>query len=180
MGLETNEALDSNHDAATEYSQSVAVEYAEPVRRHLAIVDQSRLRRDCLKLALGQQPRRWRISDVPMAADLVRLVRQGEGYSVILLGASTCAQIDLVDLAMLSAAAPQTPILVAADCDDPERARTILRSGARGFLPVSLSLKVLIAALERVRAGGTYVPLTLTELAAADPAGARPARPGRS
>jgi two-component system, NarL family, nitrate/nitrite response regulator NarL len=168
--LEIQHSSNSAHDLATDYPQGVALGFAEPARRHLAIVDQSRLRRDCLKLALGQQPRRWRITDVPMAADLVRLVRHGEGFAVILLGGSTCGQIDLVDLAMLAAAAPQTPILVAADCDDPERARTILRSGARGFLPMSLSLKVLVAALERIRAGGTYVPLVLTESASADTA----------
>ena len=32
-------------------------------------------------------------------------------------------------------------------------------------MPASYSLKVLIGALERVRSGGTYVPLTLTEVA---------------
>ena len=37
------------------------------------------------------------------------------------------------------------------------------RSGARGFLPTSLGLKVLMGALERMRVGGTYVPLSLTE-----------------
>src|SRR6202035_508765 len=78
-------------------------------------------------------------------------------------GGSTCSQIDLGDISSLAAAIPQTPILVAADCDDPERAHMILRAGARGFLPASHSLKVLIGALERVRTGGTYVPLSLTE-----------------
>ena len=120
------------------------------------------LRRDCFKLALGQQLRRWRVTDVPTAAELVRLVRHGDGFSVILLGGSTCRRIDLVDVARLAAAAPQTPILAVADCDDPERARTILRAGARGFLPMSLSLKVLVAALERIRGGGTFVPLVLS------------------
>lgn len=152
----------SAHDVAVDSPQGVALEFAEPARRHLAIIDQSRLRRDCLKLALGQQPRRWRVTDVPVAADLVRLVREGESFAVILLGASTCGHIDLVDLALLVAAVPHIPILVTADCDDPERAHAILRSGARGFLPMNLSLKVLVAALERIRAGGTYVPLELT------------------
>lgn len=142
------------------------IAFAEASRRHLAIVDRSRLRRDCLRLALCQQPRRWRVTDVPAAADLVRLVRRGERFAVILLGASTCGQIDLIDIAQLAAAAPRVPILVAADCDDPERARLILRSGARGFLPTHLSLKILVAALERVRTGGSYVPLSLTEPAA--------------
>jgi DNA-binding NarL/FixJ family response regulator len=139
-----------------------SAEFVEPTRRHLAIVDQSALRRDCLKLALGQQVRRWRVTDVETAAELVRLARQGAGFSVILLGGSTCRKIDLADVARLAAAAPQTPILVVADCDDLERARTILRAGARGFLPMSLGLKILVAALERVRTGGTFVPLVLT------------------
>src|SRR5271168_2316017 len=121
------------YDVVADCAQVAKVEPAGSARRHLAIVDQSRLRRDCLKLALGQQPRRWRVTDMPMAADLVRLVRHGEEFAVILLGGSTCGHIDLVDLALLTTVAPHTPVLVTADCDDPERARTILRSGARGF-----------------------------------------------
>ena len=136
---------------------------AEHNRRHLAIIDRSALRRDCLKLALSQQPRRWRVTDVATAADVVRLQRQGAGFSIILLGAATTSHIDLADIAMLMAAAPHTPILVVADCDDTERARMILRSGARGFLPMSSGLKVLVAALERMRAGGTFIPLMLNE-----------------
>jgi two-component system, NarL family, nitrate/nitrite response regulator NarL len=145
------------------FPSSLATGYAGSVRRHLAIVDQSRLRCDCLKLALGRQPRRWRITDVAAASELARLMREGHEFDVILLGGSTCAHIDLADIALLSAAAPNSPILVAADCDDPERAHTILRAGAKGFLPMSYSLKVLMGALERLKSGGTYVPLTLSE-----------------
>lgn len=142
---------------------SVVAGYSGPVRRHLAIVDRSRLRCDCLKLALDHQPRRWRVTDVATACELVSMLRRGEEYDVILLGGSTCAHIDLADVALLAAAAPHTPLLAAAECDDPGRAHAILRTGARGFLPTSHSLKVLIGALERVRAGGTYVPLVLSE-----------------
>jgi len=141
--------------------------YVGSAGRHLAIVDQSRLRCDCLKLALAHQPRRWRITDISAASELTVLVQQGQKFDVILLGGSTCAHIDLDDIALLAAAVPQSPILVAAECDDPQRAHAMLRAGARGFLPTSHSLKVLMGALERVRAGGTYVPLALTETAAA-------------
>lgn len=163
IGLESLDRFGWAGEAVAGYPRGAVAGFVDSARRHLAIVDQSRLRRDCLKLALGMQPRRWRVTDVAAAAELARLVRHGEGFAVILLGAATCTQIDLADLALLAAAAPQTPILVAADCDDPERAHAILRAGARGFLPTSLSLKVLVGALERVRAGGTYVPLLLTE-----------------
>jgi DNA-binding NarL/FixJ family response regulator len=151
--------------------------YSAGVRRHLAIVDQSRLRCDCLKLALSHQPRRWRVTDVSSASELVRLLQQGHDFDVILLGGSTCARIDLADIDMLTAAFPRAPILVAAECDDPERAHDILRSGAKGFLPVSHSLKVLVGALERVRAGGSYVPLALSEAISAKPPEQTPVSP---
>ena len=148
-------------------SHSLVAGYPGAVRRNLAIVDHSQLRCDCLKLALDHQPKRWRITDVAAASELAALLRRGEEFDVILLGGSTSTHIDLADIALLAAAAPQTPILVAAECDDPERALAILSAGARGFLPTSHSLKVLIGALERVRAGGTYVPLVLSEAAPA-------------
>jgi DNA-binding NarL/FixJ family response regulator len=157
--------LDYCVETAARLSHNVVPGFPGPVRRYLAIVDQSRLRSDCLKLALGMQPRRWRVADVATASELIQRVLHGEEFDVILLGGSTCSQINLGDLTSLAAAVPHTPILVAADCDDPERAHVILRAGARGFLPASYSLKVLIGALERVRTGGTYVPLTLTEVA---------------
>jgi DNA-binding NarL/FixJ family response regulator len=97
------------------------------------------------------------------ASELAPLVRRGEEFDVVLLGGSTCTQIDLADIALLTEAWPRLPVLVAAECDDAERALAILRAGARGYLPTSHSLRVLIGALERVRTGGTYVPLALNE-----------------
>ena len=155
--------LDQRIGSEATFQPSLCPGYAGAVRRQLAIVDQSRLRCDCLKLALAQQPRRWRVTDVGSAAELTRLAHRGDEFDVILLGGSTCAQIDFADIAHLTAAFPHAPLLVAAECDDPERAHAILRTGAKGFLPTSHSLKVLMGALERVRTGGTYVPLALSE-----------------
>jgi DNA-binding NarL/FixJ family response regulator len=159
--------LDHFVGSEARFPSNITAGYVGPVRRHLAIVDQSRLRCDCLKLALTHQTRRWRVADVATASELVRLLQRGEEYDVILFGGSTCAHVDLVDIARLAEAAPHTPILVAAECDDTERAHAILRAGAKGFLPTSHGLKVLMGALERVRVGGTYVPLALTEAAPA-------------
>jgi DNA-binding NarL/FixJ family response regulator len=148
-------------------------------RRRLAIVDPSRLRRDLLKLALGLQAKRWQIRDVASAAELARLLARGDAFALILLGAPTCRQIRLSDLDLIMAAAPGTPVLVAADCDDRERALAILRAGARGFLPTNLGLKVLLAVLERVRVGGTYAPLALTDPVAVGASAAAHAAPWR-
>jgi DNA-binding NarL/FixJ family response regulator len=154
-------------ETAASLSHGGVAGYSVAPGRHLAIVDQSRLRSDCLKLALSMQPRRWRVADFATVSELLGRVMHGEEFDVILLGGSICSQIDLLDISSLAAAVPHTPILVAADCDDPERAHMILRAGARGFLPASHSLKLLVGALERVRSGGTYVPLTLTEATSA-------------
>ena len=126
--------LDHSLEPAASLSHSVVAGFPGPVRRHLAIVDQSRLRSDCLKLALGMQPRRWRVVDAATVSELVQRVLLGEEFDVILLGGSTCSQIDLDDISSLAAAVPQTPILVAADCDDPERAHAILRCRRTRFL----------------------------------------------
>src|SRR5919198_3009083 len=121
--LAENDLAMLDHFAESEAAvpPSIAAGYAITARRHLALVDQSRLRCDCLKLALAQQQKRWRVTDTTAASELARLVQRGEEFDVILLGGSTCAHIDLDDVAMLAAAAPRTPILVAADFDDPER-----------------------------------------------------------
>lgn len=127
--------------------------------RHLAIIDPSPLRRDYLKAGLTGEARLWHVDVVASITDLVRMVRQGHGFTVILLGGPTVSAFDPLDLSRISAMAPQTPVLVTADCDDPEQARLILRSGAKGFLPTSLGLKALVTALERLRSGGTFVPI---------------------
>ena len=155
--------LDNFRGSAVSFTHGADSRFVGPIRRHLAIVDQSPLRRECLNFELLQQSRRWHVTDVAMAIELTQLIRRGDGFEVIMLGGSTCTHIDLADLTLLSAAAPETPILVTADCDDAECARVILRSGARGFLPTSHGLKVLMGALERMRVGGTYVPLSLSE-----------------
>src|SRR5207247_7806045 len=98
--------------------------FIDPIRRHLAIVDQSPLRRECLKLALTQQPRRWHVTDVAEAAELAQLVRRGAGFEVILPGGSTSPHIALADLPWWSAAAPETPTRVPADGDAAEPARS--------------------------------------------------------
>ena len=138
-------------------------DFSETARAHLALVDDSRLRRECLRLALAQRLRRWRISEAGSAAELADA--GDRDFDVVLFGASGCAPIVLADVARLAGVAP---VLVCAECDDARRARLILDAGARGFFPASLGLGVLHAALEQVRAGGRYVPAMPNERPAAN------------
>lgn len=135
----------------------------QPIETVVGLIDQSRLRRECLKLALAQHNARWRILDLATAGDALRLASAGQNFELVLIGAATSEHIDLDEVEALHAALPETPIVVAADTENPHRARLILGAGTRGFLPTSLSLKVLMGALDLVLAGGIYVPSALIE-----------------
>ena len=79
------------------------------------------------------------------------------------IGAATAEHVDLAQLELVRDALPNAPAVIIAENANPHRARQILNAGARGFLPTSLSLKVLMGALELVLAGGVYVPSSLLE-----------------
>jgi DNA-binding NarL/FixJ family response regulator len=142
----------------------------------LALIDSSRLRRECLKLALAQHNAQWRILDLASASDALGLADAGQNFDLLLVGAATIEHVDLREIEALHAALPETPIVVAAESENPHRARLILGAGTRGFLPTSLSLKVLMGALDLVLAGGIYVPSALIEPSQPRPTLAAPLR----
>jgi len=149
----------------------------QPGKAEIALIDGCRLRRECMKVALMQHNSGWNILDLATASDLLLQVEDGEGgrtverarslsgpqFDLVLIGAATSDEIDLDEIAELRAALPDTPVVVAADNDNQQRARLILKAGSRGFLPTSLSIKVLMGALDLVMAGGVYVPSSLLD-----------------
>lgn len=171
MTIETNETAAGRIAAAARMSSS-----ARSGALVLALIDQSQLRRECLKLAMTQHNPRWRVVDVASAADLLRTIDGGEGVDLVLLAAATSEHVDLAEIEALRSTLPGTPVVVTAESDNPQRARAILGCGTRGFLPASLSLKVLMGAIDLVLAGGVYVPSSLIDAAPAR-AGGRPEEP---
>jgi DNA-binding NarL/FixJ family response regulator len=121
-----------------------------PAATDLLIIDASRLRRDCLKAALAQRLAGWRIHEADSAREFGE---RGDPEADLILFGGT--RIDPEDVARLAAIAR---VLVCSDCEEPRTAQRLLDAGARGFVPSSLGLGALLAAIERVRAGGRYVP----------------------
>jgi DNA-binding NarL/FixJ family response regulator len=157
--------VDSNpaDTRTTNTTEARAGAHRLPAETVLALIDQSRLRRECLKLAMAQHNARWRVLDLASAAEVVRLAEAGQRFDLVLIGAATSEHVDLEEIEMLRTSLPDTPIVVAAESENPHRARLILKAGTRGFLPSSLSLKVMMGALDLVMAGGVYVPSSLIE-----------------
>jgi DNA-binding NarL/FixJ family response regulator len=160
---------ETNETAAGRVAAAACISSARSGALVLALIDQSQLRRECLKLAMTQHNPRWRVVDVASAADLLRTIDGGEGVDLVLLAAATSEHVDLAEIEALRSTLPGTPVVVTAESDNPQRARAILGCGTRGFLPASLSLKVMMGALDLVLAGGIYVPSSLIEAAPARP-----------
>jgi two-component system nitrate/nitrite response regulator NarL len=119
-------------------------------RPRLALVDPSRLRRDCLGLAV--QGEGWHVADMPAVPDLLRRLSRGETFDAVLIGGASGAGIAVEEVARLAAAAPLAPILVAADCENARRVVRLRSAGAYGVLPADTGLAMLRAALAHIRA----------------------------
>jgi DNA-binding NarL/FixJ family response regulator len=126
-----------------------------PAAPSLVIIDTSRLRRDCLRAALGQRLSGWRIRESDCAREFAE--HGDPGADLILLGGSRIDSEDVIRLAALA------PVVVCSDCEEQRTAQRLLTAGARGFVPSSLGLGALLAAIERVRAGGRYIPAVPAE-----------------
>ena len=60
---------------------------------------------------------------------------------------------------ILKAAAASVPVIVMSDNDNLEWVLSVIKSGARGYIPTSLPLNVAVEAVRFILAGGTYVPV---------------------
>ena len=54
---------------------------------------------------------------------------------------------------------PRVPVIVLAPANDIELARTAIRHGAKGYIPLSMGFEIAIEAVRFVLAGGTYAPM---------------------
>jgi DNA-binding NarL/FixJ family response regulator len=59
----------------------------------------------------------------------------------------------------LSELVPNVPVVVLAEKNDVDLARTAIRLGAKGYIPCTLGFDIAVEAIRFVLAGGTYVPM---------------------
>jgi two-component system nitrate/nitrite response regulator NarL len=119
----------------------------------LALVDPSRLRRDCLTLAVRGEG--WRVTDMPAVRDLLRRLARGENFDAVLIDGASGVDRNVEEVARL---APRLPILVAAECENGRQAKRLLAAGARDVLPANASLRMLMSALADIRGSTSLSP----------------------
>ena len=126
----------------------------------IAIIEPRLLGRDALTQALRSAGSQFRIQAFAEVGEWQDDHVLGE-TSVILLGigAMSANDPDLAnDLEVLVRDFAHIPTIVMGDIEDSSHVIKILASGARGYIPTSVSLNVAIEAISLARAGGLFVP----------------------
>jgi len=69
--------------------------------------------------------------------------------------------VHFADIARLSAAHPSADVILLSDIEDLNDILKAIESGARGYVPTSVSLEVAVKAMQLVAAGGVYIPASV-------------------
>ena len=154
--------ITSAGEGATDLQGSLA-RSAEPTRR-LVIIEKRPLLRECLERCLSSQAAGELVSYASADLLIARLEaeRQGEGDCEILVVYSIGSQfIDAATntrISRLLNCRRGIRVVVLSERDEASQATAALEQGASGFIPMTMSLKVVAEAIRLVQAGGMYVP----------------------
>jgi DNA-binding NarL/FixJ family response regulator len=156
------------HSSESEQNSSVQVvapplQAAAPTagKRAIVVIDQRVLIRDCLTRCLNAA------NDNQIAIAFASVLEWLEAAAtcpppnVVVLCVPSMARTDAQierDLLLLSSMGGGTPAVVLTDSDGPDHVIAALNSGARGYVPTSVTLDVAVEAMRLVEAGGTFVP----------------------
>jgi DNA-binding NarL/FixJ family response regulator len=144
----------------------------ESLDSHSAIllVDGELLQRDCLAEALARSFHPARILCVSTVAEFSPIEDLELLLIVLRAGQDTSKDIVARETAEITSRWPEISVVVIARSDE-DLLATAVTAGARGLIPLTAPLRIAVAALRLVLAGGTYFPAAVTSQSSA-PAGA--------
>ncbi|MEZ0168600.1 response regulator transcription factor [Microvirga sp. TS319] len=125
----------------------------------IVIIDDELLSQDCLAEAIRGEFPQMRIIGIPTVHDLVRPAEIAiEGVLLKVHPRSGNSHNLTHDVRAVCQYFARAPVVVISSRDDISTVEAAAAAGARGFIPVTTSFKIAIAALRLVLAGGTYYP----------------------
>ncbi|WEK48972.1 MAG: response regulator transcription factor [Candidatus Kaistia colombiensis] len=134
---------------------------SSPTSVTIALIDRRALDRECLARGLlASQPN----LEILLSETVEEWGRKGSGQngpSAVILsigGQSVSEPAVEAALGRLEREQPDIPVIVLADSEAASQVLMALDRGAKGYIPSSIGLRVVIEVVNLVRAGGVYVP----------------------
>ncbi len=139
----------------------------DPLYR-LVIADDHPLFRGALREAVTGLLERAEIAEAGAFDEVAKLLDRGGEIDLILLDLTMPGVRGFSGLMYLRAQYPSVPIVVVSANDDPAVIRRCMDFGASGFIPKTLGIEAMRAAILRVLKGGVWTPPDVDLAAGAD------------
>jgi DNA-binding NarL/FixJ family response regulator len=134
----------------------------------LVIADDHPLFRGALREAVTGLFRQVEITEAGSFDEIVNLLERGGDVDLILLDLTMPGVRGFSGLVYLRAQHPGVPIVVVSAHDDPAVIRRCMDFGTSGFIPKTLGIEAMRAAIARVLEGGVWTPPDVDLSAGAD------------
>jgi DNA-binding NarL/FixJ family response regulator len=126
----------------------------------IVIIDKRALERECLARGLVEHNPTLRVTAVGSLDEFQSMPNESDASVILVtLGARKVSeQAVRLELSRFISDVGSIPVVVVADSDEPAEILAALESGAQGYIPTSVKVRVAAEALALVRVGGTFVP----------------------
>lgn len=133
----------------------------------ILLVDDHELFREGVKLLLANLADNCEFAEAADLAGALTLAAQ-QSFDIVLLDFRLPGPCGFEALAAMRAAAEAASIVVLSGEDDPALIRRVIDEGASGFIPKASSHAMMMAALQLIIAGGSYLPPHMLSIAQND------------
>ena len=140
----------------------------KPEIYQLVIADDHPLFRGALREAVSGLLERVEIAEAGTFDDVVALLDKGGDIDLVTLDLSMPGVRGFSGLMYIRAQYPSVPVIVVSANDDPAAIRRCMEFGASGFIPKTLSVEAMRAAISRILNGGVWTPADVDLSAGSD------------
>lgn len=124
----------------------------------IVIADDHPLFRGALRRAIENMLTQAKIVEAGGLDELTGILQRDPGLDLVLLDLTMPGVQGFSGLIYLRAQHPQTPVVIVSANEDPQIIRRAIEFGAAGFIPKSLDVDQIGAAIQTVLAGDSWVP----------------------
>lgn len=130
----------------------------EIVQYRLVIADDHPLFRGALREAVEGLLEQVDIAEAGTFDELVEFLERGSDVDLVLLDLTMPGARGFSGLMYMRAQYPGVPVIVVSANDDPAAIRRCMEFGASGFIPKTLGVEAMRAAISRILNGGVWTP----------------------